>query len=239
MIPATGQYRTKVILALLSKTLTVGRAICAVIDAGFPAEAFATSRTLIDIFFTVRYIANKDTENRARKYAEYSSKVRVEWKKIIEEHLPQSAKTLRSLDKTVVKTAEGFQSKAHWIGHGGQARMMALEDDAVEKDEKGKPITSKFDYDAVYFWTSQYVHGTIEGIRGHASESGNIFKAHGRKWEDNNVAQDALCNIAVFTCKTFLYGLRAIHEEQPPALHEMYKLIRTFARSSKRKKKRG
>jgi hypothetical protein len=62
MIPATRCYRTAVILPLLSKALTVGRAICALIDAGFPAEAFATSRTLIEIFFCMRYITNKDTE---------------------------------------------------------------------------------------------------------------------------------------------------------------------------------
>ena len=35
MIPATQRYRNAVILALLSKALTVSRAICTLIDAGF------------------------------------------------------------------------------------------------------------------------------------------------------------------------------------------------------------
>jgi hypothetical protein len=51
MIPATRAYRSAVILALLSKALTVGRAICVLIDSGFPAEAFAMSRTIVEIYF--------------------------------------------------------------------------------------------------------------------------------------------------------------------------------------------
>jgi hypothetical protein len=222
-------------LALIAKALTVGRAICALVDAGFPAEAFATSRTLIEIFFTIRYIANKDTENRARQYTKYHSRVRVEWKKIIEEHFPQTAKALRPLDKAMLKTAQEFKSKAHWAGHGGQARMMALEDDTVEKDERGNPITSKFDYDALYFWTSHYVHATVDGIGGHACESGEVFKVRARIWEDKDRAEDALGNIVMFTCKIFVYGLRAINEEQPKALDDMWKTLRKFVKNKRRR----
>jgi hypothetical protein len=39
MIPATQIYRSKVILPLFSKALTVGRALCVLVDKGFPAEA--------------------------------------------------------------------------------------------------------------------------------------------------------------------------------------------------------
>src|SRR5947199_10573479 len=76
MIPATHRYRNAVILALLSKALTVSRAISALVDAGFPAEAFAMSRTLIEIYFCVRDISNKDTEARAETYAHYHARAR-------------------------------------------------------------------------------------------------------------------------------------------------------------------
>jgi hypothetical protein len=39
MIPATQVYRAKVIVPLFSKALTLGRAICVLVDKGFPAEA--------------------------------------------------------------------------------------------------------------------------------------------------------------------------------------------------------
>ena len=63
----------------------------------------------------------------------------------------------------------GFKNKAHWTGHGGQARLMALEADTVERDERGEPITGAFDYDALYFWTSQFVRATVDGVEAHAS----------------------------------------------------------------------
>ena len=44
------------------------------IDAGFTDEAFGMTRTLVDIFFTPHYIANKDTEERALRYAHFTSK---------------------------------------------------------------------------------------------------------------------------------------------------------------------
>ena len=40
MIAATQVYRSKVIRPLFSKALTVGRAVCVLVDKGFPAEAF-------------------------------------------------------------------------------------------------------------------------------------------------------------------------------------------------------
>jgi hypothetical protein len=69
IIPATSSYRTSVILALLSKSLTVSRATCALIAAGFPAEAFGLTRTLIDIYFAVRYIGAKSGGAKAAREA--------------------------------------------------------------------------------------------------------------------------------------------------------------------------
>ena len=88
MIPATGVLRNRVILALLSKALTVSRAICALVKAGFYAEAFGMSRTLIDIFFCVRYMSNKDTEARVTTYAEYAARIQKEWVNIGQKYFP-------------------------------------------------------------------------------------------------------------------------------------------------------
>jgi hypothetical protein len=225
MIPATHCYRTAVILPLLSKALTVGRAICVLIDAGFPAEAFATSRTLIGIFFCVRYITNKDTENRAKTYVKYHARVRVEWKNIVEKYFPKTMPTLRRLDTLVLETAKEFKNKAHWTGEGGQARLMALEEDTVELDELGQPFKSEFDYEALYFWTSHYVHATVEGIHGHACAPGEIFKVRARSSEDRERGEDASFNTVVFLCKIFIHACRSMNEEQPACLQDLHKMI--------------
>jgi hypothetical protein len=128
-----------------------------------------------------------------------------------------------------LEVAKEFKSKAHWTGSGGQAKLMALEEDTVELNEQGQPATSDFDYDALYFWTSHFVHVTVVGIEGHASAPGEVFKVHARAFVDKGREKDSLFNIAVFLCKTFVTALRAINEEQPQALHDLHSMIAKFA----------
>jgi hypothetical protein len=226
IMPATAVFRSAVLLPLLSKTLTTARAVCASVEAGFPAEAFATTRTLLEIFFTVRYFTNKDTEKRIERYVKYFARVRVEWKKVIEEHLPVSAAHLKALDPEIVKHAKEFKSKSQWNEEGVILRVMAMEPDTFEVDDHGIGINSKFDYDAIYFWTSQYVHTTVEAMEGHAVAPGEVFKVRARIEKERDLGNTALFNVCVFTCKTFVYALRCIKEEQPKALDDLFKLLR-------------
>jgi hypothetical protein len=129
----------------------------------------------------------------------------------------------------VLDVAKEFKSKAHWTGSGGQAKLMALEEDTVEVNEQGQPFKSEFDYDALYFWTSHFVHVSVVGIEGHASSPGEVFKVRARGWADADREKDSLFNIAVFLCKTFVCALRAMNEEQPEALEKLHKLISKFA----------
>lgn len=232
MVPATHRYRNAVILALLSKALTVGRALCLLVKSGFPAEAFGMSRTLIEIYFCVRYISNQDTEARAKTYVEYHARVRQEWQTIIMKYYPNKPLAEIQLAADVLEKAKEFRSKAHWTGHGGQAKMMALEEDPLEDDPQGNPEKSEFDYDALYFWTSHFVHATVEGIEGHACEPGEVFKVRGRSWADAKCGDKALFNVTIFLCKTFIRACRAMNEEQPKVLQDMFKSVSKFAHQS-------
>jgi hypothetical protein len=71
-----------VALALYSKCITVGEAALVLIDAGFSDEAFAMTRTLVDVFITLRYITNKDTDERAKRYAKFTAKESEQWEKV-------------------------------------------------------------------------------------------------------------------------------------------------------------
>lgn len=132
MIPATNLYRNAVLLALASKALTVSRAVCLLVEKGFLTEAFGLSRTLLDIYFCVRYIGNKDSENRATTYVEYQARVRQEWSTLTQKYYPTHPAASFKLDKHILEIAEKFPHKGFWTGHGGQAKMMALEKDERE-----------------------------------------------------------------------------------------------------------
>jgi hypothetical protein len=180
MIPATAVVRNRVFLALFSKALTVGRAICALVKAGFPTEAFGLSRTLIDIYFSVRYMSNKDTEARATTFVEYAARIQKEWVNLNAKYFPDRTLDLSASHDEAMKIAEKFTRRHQWTPHGGQAKFMALEPDGFEVNELGQPITGEFDYDVFYFWTSHYVHVTIHALEGHLGEPAELYRVHPR-----------------------------------------------------------
>lgn len=231
MIPATGVVRNRVFLALLSKAFTVGRAICALVAAGFSAEAFGLSRTLIDIFFAVRYMSNNDTEARITTYVEYAARVQKEWVILNDKYFPNRKLQLPASHEEMMRVAEKFKTRHQWTSHGGQAKFMALEPDTFEVNELGEPITGELDYDAFYFWTSQYVHVTIHALAGHAVDPGEIFRVRCKSSQEKDFARLALFNTVSYLTKTTIQACRGMHEEQPDAiLQDMFKMLKKFER---------
>jgi hypothetical protein len=234
MIPATMALRNQVLLALLSKMLTVARATCVLVESDFPAEAFGLSRTLIDIFFSVRYISNNQTEARATTFVEYRDKIRKEFLEVHNRFFPNKHMDATSaLGAAVVQIAEKFKSRGHWTGHGGQAKMMALEPDENEKDELGEPLTGVVDYDAFYFWTSHFAHGTIKALDAHGVVPGDVFTVRCNPKRDSEYGRLALFNVLVYLNKTFIHACRAMREEQPDSiLQDIFKLMKQCEREA-------
>ena len=201
IVPATSYYRSRVLLALMSKALTVGRAVCELVKMGFYGEAYGLSRTVAEIFFTVRYICNRDTEARAEKYFKYTSTIQKEFERLYEKHY---------LNKTV-----GKRSSHEWTGMRGQARQMAIEDDSFEMDLNGEPIKNEYEYDVIYWWTSQFVHGTLGSLYGHITKPGETFQVRANVGLDSGRAPEAVFNVAVFVSRIFIYACRAMNEAQP------------------------
>lgn len=215
MIPATGALRNQVLLALLSKTLTVARAVCTLVESNFPAEAFGLSRTLIDIFFSVRYISNNHTEERATTFVEYRDRIRKEFLDIHNRYYPNKLDAANILGLETLQVSNKFKSRGHWTGHGGQAKLMALEPDQFEKNELGEPLTGAIDYDAFYFWASQFVHGTIKSLDAHGVIPGDVFKVHCCPERESEYGRLSLFNVLIYLNKTFIHACRAMQEEQP------------------------
>lgn len=231
MIPATGALRNQVLLALLSKLLTVGRATCALVDSGFPAEAFGFSRTLIDLFFSVRYISNNDTEERATTFVEYRDRIRKEFLDVHNKHFPNKLDAANTLGTETVQIAGKFKSRGHWTGHGGQAKLMALEPDEFETNESGEPLTGAIDYDAFYFWTSQFAHGTIKALDAHGIAPGDVFRVRCAPERDSDYGRLALFNVLVYVNKTFIHACRAMREDQPDEiLQDIFRLMKQCGR---------
>lgn len=231
MRPATSVSRNGVFLALYSKALTVGRAVCALVKSGFPAEAFGLSRTLIDIFFSIRYMSNNETNSRITTFIDYGARVAKEWVNLNAKYFPDRRLRLSATHNEMMKVAEKFRSRHQWTSHGGGAKFMALEEDTFEVGEVGSPTTVELDYDVFYFWTSQYVHVTVPSLKGHAVEPGSVFRVRSNASVERDLARLALFNTVTFLTKISIQACRGMREDQPEAiLRDMHKMMSKFER---------
>lgn len=165
--PPNHGYEYMIALALYSKSLTVAEATLVLIEAGYGDEAFAMTRTLIDIYLTLRYIAIEDTHERAKRYAQFSAKNSAGWAEVAQIYFP--SKGLAVPERTQ-KIAATFRSPHYWSGK--TAKDMAFEPDTLDKDDNGKPFEASVAYRIAYRWTSQHVHPTVDALRNHIVQAG-------------------------------------------------------------------
>jgi acyl-CoA hydrolase len=213
-VPATQQHRGQVILALFSKALTVSRAICALVRAGFGEEAFGMGRTLIDIYLVVRYIANKDTENRAERFVMFFAKDQEGWQKVIPKYYPTVAVPNTTERKEILDIAKNYRNPYDWSGEPEKTKSLAKEPDTYEFDSTGNGITAEFDYDIMFKYTSHFVHSTVCALEDHIAERGDTFKIRTR-WSPRRKARLALFNVLAMISKTSVCGFRALGYDQP------------------------
>ena len=197
--PRSTVYTDIVLLALLSKSLRVGRAVCALVEAGYGEEAFGLTRTLIDIFLTAHFISNKDEAKRAEQYAKFTFKEKEAWLSIVEKYFAGAFLADERLRKEILKEAKPFPNPHWWTGPGHTKRL-AQEPDTREFDANGNPLTCEFDYEVLYKWTSQYVHCTASSLDSHLAREFGVFKTMRR---DQRLRFDdlALLNALTYSLK--------------------------------------
>ena len=228
IIPATGYIRSKIILALLSKCLTVGRAVCTLVEAGFSDEAFGLARTLIDIYFIVRYISNKNTESRAQRFAEFFLKNHESWTIVIEKFYPHITPIDSEFHRTALEVAKNYKSPHEWSGEEQKTKSLAMEPDTYELDESGDGTTAEFDYEVMFKWTSHYVHSTVSCLGKHLAEVGDTFRV--RAGTSPTVDKDKpLFHVLAYVSKTVICAFRALRQDQPDEiLQEMHRRMQGY-----------
>lgn len=227
-IPATQDYRGIIILGLLSKCFTVGRAVCALVKAGFSEEAFGLTRTLIDNYLIVRYISNKDTEARAERFALFFLKNHESWAQVIPKFYPHLVHPDTEFHRTALDVAKNYKSPHEWSGEKHKTRSLAMEPDTYEFDEAGNGTTAEFDYEVMFKWTSHFVHSTISALESHLVERGDTFKVRANLSSRRSVGKP-LFNVLAYVSKTVVCAFRALRQEQPAEiLQEMHQQMQLY-----------
>jgi hypothetical protein len=244
--PRGNVFLDKVVLAHVSKALNVAQSIMALIDAGFPEEAFGMSRTIVEIALNLRYITNRNSEQRAQRFVHYASRWKMELMRrglkhfyltdadgnwVLDakgERIPHYTKAdfrrmLKKKYATHAKIARKYPKRTSWTDTGskasrGGAWMMAMEPDKYES-VNGMPMKWDFDYDWMYFWTSQYVHATVVSMEdGHATRPTDAFVVRKPFEEARSSADMAAFNAAVQLHKILLMAYRALGNPFPPEI---------------------
>jgi|CZLA01.1.fsa_nt_gi hypothetical protein len=224
--PPITAYRFLVALALYSKCLTVSEATLVLIDAGFGDEAFGMTRTLIDIFITMQYLANKDTEERAKLYYQFHRKDIDDWAEEIRSYWPQ---LLQGVNPRPSKVHTNYPRPHSWSGK--PLGHMILEPDTVEVDAAtGQPFVHNLTYRMFYRWTSHYVHPTILALDNHMVKPGrDNFVVRSRRGKD--MGHLAAFTVAAHIASTMICFYRCMGDPQPDHLSKWMKaLIEHLAR---------
>jgi hypothetical protein len=216
-------FLDKVTLAHVSKSLSVADAVMCLIDAGLPEEAFGLSRTMVEVALNLRFITNKYSERRAKRFVDYIARWKMELirktlkhiytvdsagKRIPQYSKPQLRQMIKDYKKLVVLARKYPERVTSWAGKGGVWKM-AKEPDTVEMLE-GTPFKWEFDYDWIYFWTSQYVHGTAVSLDSHAVLPLEPFLMSMAPIRGQHTAGLAVFNVGIYLNKILVMAFRAL-----------------------------
>lgn len=230
-------FLDKVVLAHVSKALSVADAIMYLIDKGLPEEAFGLSRTIVEVAFNLRFVTNKHSERRAKRFVDYFAVWKMELIRRTLKHIytvdergkkiPRYSKQqLRAMIrdyKKLVRLARKYPNRGSWTetpnrkaSRGGIGRI-AYEPDSYEKLD-GLPYKWEFDYDWIYFWTSQYVHGTVVSLDSHAVLPLEPFLMTAAPKAGKHTAGLAVFNTGLYLNKILVMAFRALGRSFPEGL---------------------
>jgi hypothetical protein len=253
--PRANVVLDRVVLALVSKAVKVAQGVISLIDAGLPEEAFGVSRTLVEIALSLRFITNRHSERRARRFVHYVGKWKIQMMRRLEGLTSRDAKgvdqpkytkaQLRKMMpdyKLMLKWAREFPKSpaAHWSqarygkngkkGKASNARTLALEADGHER-VNGAGVNWQFDYEWVYSWTSQYVHATAACVESHVTEPGQAFLVQIAPHR-NRVGDSAIFNTTLYLYKILRMAFPIIGQPFPSKLSEpLEKLLQQLAKA--------
>jgi hypothetical protein len=179
----------------------------------------------------LRYIANRSSELRAKRFVDFAAKVKTEWIRRGLKHYTWKKSELRKITpeyKKVMKLSRKFPDKYSWARtrkrfKGGVASM-AAELDSHEKTPDGEPVKWEFDYDWIYFWTSQYVHATVASIDSHAWdppkawETFKPFSMYTAPHRGKHTAGLAVFNTGLYLHKVLALAFRTLGQPYPDEL---------------------
>ena len=205
LIPRSHSLSDIVLLALLSKSITVTDAVVCLLTNGFTEEAMGLSRTCMEIQLVVRYLTNKETDKRCSRFMHYAAKDKIEYFRLSRKHYPEAALKERSDQKELEKLASAYRSPSKWSEDPDGLKGMAAEPPTVQD---GTETDEVFNYEVSYKMASAFVHGTVGSLDKHGTSPGNYYKIHpgkGKSTWGGSALNSSFLSVNLNMCRIFAF----------------------------------
>jgi hypothetical protein len=186
----------------LRKAFHVHEAVMTLCKAGMASEAYALSRIMVEMFIVLRWITNRDQNDRAKEYAFFVAKRKEYWAKTLQRYYPnslQSAEAQKHVDKLYSQYAAKYKSSIFWT----REKLKGMAEEPEELDTAPTaPKTALWEYEIPYSMTSDHVHATVAAID-------DLVPLPGTAYDVSRIANPRLVESAAFTATAWLFRIAA------------------------------
>jgi hypothetical protein len=163
--PRLNNYSDRVLLALLSKAYRNSEGVICLVHRQLYSEAFGLNRTCLEVFLNIRYLVDKDTETRCKRYVEYFGKERDLATRALLKHGSISPTFEFSEDhEDLLKLAKQYDNAYNWRPDGETLKDIAYEPSTWATNSDGTPQVWEYAYDVVYRLMSHQAHATCIAV---------------------------------------------------------------------------
>jgi hypothetical protein len=214
----------------LTKAFHIHDAVLALCKKGMGSEAYGLSRTLIEMYISLRWITNRNANARAKEFGFFVAKRKQYWAQILARDHPTDPKSVAApefVEKLYGQYAAKYSSFVFWANVSGKLKGMAEE--LEELDSSMTPPNTLWDYEVPYSMASDHVHATAAALD-------PLVPSLGTPYEAKRVRDTKLVNNAAFTATVFLFKIAArINAARKLALDkEIQNAFGPFARNANR-----
>jgi hypothetical protein len=167
-----------VTFGLLSKAFSLADAVAVLVENRHPEEGFGLVRTLVECALNLRYLTRDrpEYEARAQRFAQFYFKERGYWLHQMLEYFKNDPEMIANLEANAREqnlTADKKRPK-HWSGMKDFTWRVATEDHPLD-GALYTPRHRQADYEAGFFRTSPYVHGSHDAVDSFYPDANTVF----------------------------------------------------------------
>jgi hypothetical protein len=224
----------------LSKVFALSKACLALLSSGFPDEAFALSRSIVEAATNLRYLtADPDLrDQRARDFVKYAKADKSFWAHYALEQFAgkKEEREIREYAKSQEIVPETKAARRHWSGLNGFMWDVMNIDHPL--DGPVTPKHKKAAYAADYFHASSFVHCSLTAIDNYYVEDGDpvrIACSSGLHETD----QPTLFIVSIYLHAASAYTLFGMGVDRPARLDSAFQqTLKSLRPVARRRRKR-